>query len=767
MQPTQEPAQQTSDLMPTYVSPTQHAIEANNYSPEKQEWMNEKTKTNPHLTETQLSHYYDQYILLPKLVGAHTQGSEIQIPTHEETKKTNPDEDPSKLQALWKGYKRGIMDTAQGVKQIMLQNSEPFNRLNAQAFANLPPVIKNMLIQQDTTPQAYTEQVNKQINDYENDDDVSNHGIIAGFGRLMGNLTTGIGLGELRLPRLAEEGVTRLETALSSDTATLAQKVSKIQPSLSRQIAENAMQGSVIGGTMFDPTEQNREVNAAIGGIIGTSSPFVYRGATNFLSWLTKPKMNLIKNPEMINGAIERMQKVSDIGLDRMTAGALTRDPEIQAKEEDLLKAGLGKAAQQFRNIHNDIVSKVYTIGQDMVQKIGGKEVAANLLGEDIQTGLRDARKRLMGKVSDLYEKAAQAPGANTFLAKNDIVAARDSLLDDYVGSQFSNSVNKFVDELKNPQTGFTVKDANKLIKLLNVGYEKQSVINKAVTSVLKNKVFDSIDSQANSESNPARELFNLARQSRASVGEVYDQPDIVNSIIRLRGRVTNYINPENIVKRIFSADALTNLSKVEKALKFEGGEDGKALWDNLRTTKLAQILHDSSVNVNGMMQLSYGKLTNTIKKVTWPVIEKVIDDKEIFKKFKDMVDVMEMYENKAPGTINYSNTANVIKKMAGGLLGTVNLIPGLGYVTAIVKGMAENINNEKWIVDNLKISEMIKSGKIQKIIKENPVTDGRSTKSILENAAFIKKLPFIGITDFMTRPAGTPKDIFAGTPYE
>ena len=432
-----------------------------------------------------------------------------------------------------------------------------------------------------------------------------------------------------------------------------------------RMIGTGAMQGATVGGLEFDPTGDSRLGHLATGAAIGAAIPGGFLAS---------------------RGAV------------RMTKNALSNETNVN--------------------------KKLYDASENMINTLGGEEKTAELMGREIKDITRTIRGNEAKKVDALYEQAKNAPGGDAILPSENLVQTYGKVLDDFVDVKLSPGIKRTIDELASGEKVLNVNEANKLIKQLN--YASGSASNKAdkmAIGILKDKVYQSLDSIAEDAANPAKELFQMARDARRKMGDVFDQKDIVETITKKKAAYTDYINPEQVVDKIQSP---TDWGKIEKAFKFDGSAAGEQAWNNLRTTKLDQLFEKSTDYINGQPQLSLEKLTKNYKKMGESVMRKITGNNEVFNDFNTLLKVMDYWKNKAPGTAGYSNGANLIAKLGGKGVETLEKIPGVRYVLSPLLSIYKQAAYKNWAKANLEAGNI----HMPKISKKTGQNENKTTMS-------------------------------------
>lgn len=515
---------------------------------------------------------------------------------------------------------------------------------------------------------------------------------------------------------------------------------------------------------------------ASVGGEVAAAAGKLFPEAAGKLaSWFKKDESPLLVTPDKIREATARAKEAQEIGVKGLTAGALTRDPAIQAKEEMLSKLNTGDASALMRMSNEKINKQINVSAQKIVSSLGGDAKTEAAIGGDVQNTLRGTDTNARSKVSNIYDLAADAPGGNVLLPAKNVIDKFDDVNNDFVDVKFSPRVKKIIGTLKSqektgetlfasPVTGapskslFSVKDANLLTKALNRSYRSASTpADKMAISTMSHAVHDTIDDAFAGQINPAAELFKIARTARKNLGDVMSQRDIVENIVRKKAEFTDYIAPEDVAKKIFSSsNTMANLKKVKNALNFSLDADGRKIpnlkgqrvWNNMRQFKLNQFLTDSTTNVNGKPVLSYAKLTRNFKNIGKDAMNEIFGDKEIATKFNKLLNVMDYWQNKAPGVVNYSNSANAIIRAANKLgLSNISKIPFIGPTLNAFKTMVEHTRDKEWVMKNLRLAKvLIKNPKLAEAVQPkttNPLLEDTFAHHLVRSS--IASLPMMG----------------------
>lgn len=738
----QEFARLTAQQAPT--APPGPITHHDTFETQKQNWLLEARKLNPDVNPDTISKMYDQKVAPALSEGrdpsATSDTHAANLAIQNQTKQSLIPPENGMGSNFVSGVMRGLKDVGQGILQadVMIGEKYPILQKLKPGILPLAPYLALIPPQEKGATAAYTAQTNKEIADYEKQ--TENHPIASGAGRLIGNVLATLPAGE----------VGGLENIIS-------------RPLVSR-LAGGAIQGGLVGGLIFDPTGEHKASRALVGSLIGAVIPGGVTGAKSIFKWLVG-KPTLIDDPLVLEEAANRVKDAKELGISGLTAGAATREPVIQTLETKMLKQGATRAAQMFKDAHEQISNEIHGVGQKMVDAIGGKPLTNIILGEDIKTALESTKKLARERVSKMYKAAEEAPGADQELYRRSLLDKIDEIKDDFTDLKLSPGINKLLTKInkKNEQgmfvNPFTVKGANQLIASVNRAYRATTMIDtRAALNIIRSNTMDAIDPIADNDNNPSRMLFNLARQIRKRLADVYDQKDIVNMLIRKKSRTTNYINPEQVANRIFGGDEnLTNLNKIEGALKYEVPmnqwmKEAKRLnpkvdlsaleeiynnqvipqqkvnlelWDNLRASKLNQVMQDSTSYINGQPQLSYTKLVKNVKQIGQPALTKILGSEELATKFNKLISVMDAWEKKAPSIQNQDGTIKAIQKASSGIFAMIGdpetrLGGYLHFPFQLIQSIMRNVNDERWVRANLLLGSKDTSP-LMDIAKEDP----------------------------------------------
>lgn len=438
---------------------------------------------------------------------------------------------------------------------------------------------------------------------------------------------------------------------------------------------------------------------------------------------LAKPSKFVAGDQAVLDEAARRADIAREIGVPNLTAGALTGKGPIQAKEELLLKGAGNEAAAKFQVAADNINKNINQAAENISKELGGDEKTALVMGSDINDILRQTRQAARKKISNIYNSAAEATGSDVPVPSQEIIDTASDAKDSIVGFEFPPIVKRPLDELEAGKE-LNVGDANKLVIALNTAIrankgEAAAPLRLGLSRVL-DKTHEALDSLGDNSDVASRDLFIKARKARKALGDVFDQGDIVNTIVSNRGSVTGRIAPEKIVEKIFGkTNNITNVNKIENALKFrldeEGNKipnpEGEKIWNDLKTTQLNKIIENARDPAT--RNLSYRNLIRGIKNMGPEVWDKIIDNKNVSDKFNKLISVMDFWQNKAPGVINYSNTANVIARFANSLGDSMFGLTKLPFVGKIFSGLseiAEKAKDTKWVEDNLRFQDNLKT---------------------------------------------------------
>jgi hypothetical protein len=749
-----------------------------NFENKKIEWIKQARRFNPSVDGDTLSKMYDQ-----KIAPAEAEGSKPWIKRGDIEAQANakiqgrakkslipPDEESN--QAFLHGIARGIKDIGQGAKQMYLKAGEHYDDLD-KFLPTLPGhVLLNTLIkkQEPGTSQKYTDQVNEEIAEYEKK--TENHSFVAGSGRLLGQIVSTLPLGA--------------EGAIGEH----------IVGPLMQKVVSGGVAGLTIGGLSFDPTGMHRMFRAVTGGLLGSIIPGGLHGAGKVLKWLGG-KVQLIDDPAVLEAAANRVKNAKELGIDQLTAGAATRDPVIQSAEAQILKKS-GNAPDLFREAHQKISGQIYDAGQKMVDAMGGKVMANKVLGENIQTALESTKQLARSGISSMYTAAAEAPGAMEELSRKELLSVWKELHNDLPDLKLSKRIKREFKDLaeatKDGQTyqnNYNVKIGNRIIIGLNKMYQGALDGNqKFAIRKLSSSIMDSMDELADLEENPSRTLFNLARHYRKQLADIYDQKDIVAALIKQKSNLTKYISPEDVANRIFgSKENITNLNNIENALKYNIPidrwmkaakalnpksdlselsniysskvkplqEDNARLWDNLRASKISDILNKSTVYINGVAQLSYKSLVKHVKAMGEDSLNKVLGDRELASKFNKLINVMDVWQNKAPTIKTEEGAIKAIHKASSGIFGLIgdgeSRIGGIiHFPFNIIRNIVSHINDERWVRANLRLG-LQDSPQLVKVMKHSPHVINNIINMLKRNKMIRDKLRSAAVKSVVSGP--------------
>jgi hypothetical protein len=616
-------------------------------------------------------------------------------------------EDYNKMKALGRGAVEGVLDLARGAKQL-IDNPQAAEQIGFAPQGTSEKDIQDMR----SAKQAYQELPYIK----ENPGLAATGEIVGQVGATLPAAGLSIPLRAAQVAKAAPGVIAKIGNALTSNTA--------------RIVATGSAQGAGIGALQYDPTGEERLQNILFGAGAGALIPGGIAAAKGAYS-VTKSILNrnAIKLAEdAAEQAMQRIKEAKSIGVDQLSAGAVTRNPTLQAKEEILLKGSDSPAAAQLRKSYEDTEKQLYAASQRIIKALKGTPKNKVSAGSELQSTERAIYSNAQSKIGEIYDAAKSAPGGDAVIPKDDILKTHKEILEDFVDPKFSPGINKVITTLQDKEAQLTVGEANNLIKRLNAASRTTTNLeSKTAINVLKQKVFDAIDTLADDATNPARELFQAARTARKELGDVFNQKDIVETIRKKKAQYTDYIDPEKVVDRINTA---ADWDKIEKSLKFKGVDgvvnpEGLAAWDNLRATKLNNFFENATSEVNGQLQLSLNKLTTNYKKIGEPVMKKIIGDDKVFNEFKTLMKVMDYWKNKAPGTVNTSNSANVINRIAERGLGILSGIPLISEAAYMLKKLFQEAADKKWVESNLAIGR----GKLPKPTKEKVVTQNPVSK--------------------------------------
>ena len=331
-----------------------------------------------------------------------------------------------------------------------------------------------------------------------------------------------------------------------------------------------------------------------------------------------------------------------------------------------------------------------------------------------------------------MYDAAMKAPGANKNMIYNPATAQSiraisdtyNRILDDYADVNFSRGVSGKISSIADayatgkPVEGasFSAKDANQLIKRLNLGYKNGSDAQRAAILELKEPIFNFMDTIANDSNNPSAQLFNQARVIRKQVGDVYNQNDIVDLITKKKAEFTDALPPEKVASNIFSSQTTeTNLNKVQKALLYGGpngelSEKGQMMCDTLRASKINDILSSSTRTVkslsgrNDIYSIDYKALVKNVQNLSKPSLEKLLGSPELADRFGKFIDTVGYWQknidaakaNKASALISAKFQA--LSSVSSDIMATTKTLT----LIKTLFNVFDNYKDAQWVKSNL-----------------------------------------------------------------
>jgi len=771
MQQGQAIGERQRQLAAPYFAQSQPASQPAPVDQKKHQWMSQAAQLNPTADYQTLGHIYDQKVMPAQMAGRDPWESEKKAQEREEKegyqqiKNNLTPADTGLAKSGLLGLERGFKDIGQGIMEGTYQLREnPTARKVASALSEFPGMEPLKLLDApvpEGTTAAYRDHVNKQIDDY--DEQTKNHPIAAGGARLVGSLIASLPTGDIG------EGVNILKSTLTS------------------KLLQSGAQGATISGLQYDPTGEGRAYNSIIGGVLGAAMGGTFHAFTSMYKWL-KGAPALIDDPAVLNEAANEVKKSKALGLDQLTAGAATKIPSIQNVESQMLKAE-GPGADLFRQAHEKLSNQIYDAGQNMIKAVGGKPIVDNIAGEEAlkeaggkaQTAINDLRGNVGSAISNMYETAGKAPGWATQVDRSGILDAHNDVMNDFIDMKFSPSTTKQIEDMgetvKNGdyKNAFSVKDANELIKKLNKTYSVTTQKDyKAAISILKSNIFDSLDKLADDKNNPSASLFNMARQIRREMGNVYDDGNIVSTIRKMRGKSSNYIKPEEVSQKIFGARTkISDLNDIEKSLTYIPPVDkwmseakrlnskidntqlqqvyendivpqatkGRELWNDIKSAKLNDIMNKATIWNNGTPQLNYQRLVGQWKQVGKPGMGKLLGTPELASKFEDLINVMDRFQNKPRTMPNIERAGNSLKRLVQSIFVTMGAkedgggLSAISYHIPVLGNMLKHIADESWVKSNLSLGRQTESD-YSLLIKKEPQVAHNITSRLANLAA-------------------------------
>jgi hypothetical protein len=723
----------------------------------RQQWLTQARQLNPNVDEQTLSNIYDQKVVPAQMAGRDpwetTKVAEIREEKegYQQIKNNMIPPEAGQGQSALLGLERGAKDLGQGLMEEMYQIRESdIGRKMANVFSAMPGFeafkLLNAPVPQGTTA-TYRDKVNKEITQYEAQ--TKDHPITAGAMRLVGGLLVALPMGD------------------TADGANI------LQQSITRRMLASGTQTAALGSMEYDPTGHSRLYNTILAGFLGSAMGGTFKGFTSLYKWI-KGTPALIDDPAVLNAAADRVKEAKSLGLDQLTAGAATRLPTIQNVESQMLKAE-GPGADLFRQAHENISKQIHEAGQNMIKAVGGTPVMDKIASEqvlkntggNVQTAIDALRTNIGYAVSNMYQEAGTAPGWATQVDRSSILSAHNDIMNDFTDMKFSPAITKKIENLsqttdyKDYLNPFSVKDANQLVQSLNKAYratDKQPT--RAAISILKSNVFDALDKLADDKNNPSATLFNLARQTRRELGNLYDNGNIVATIKQLRGKSNTYIKPEEVAQKIFGPKTkISDLNDVENALTYippinkwmseakrlnpgmdntqlqqiyEGqiipqATKGRDVWNDIRAAKLNDIMTKATIYDNGVPHLDYRRLINQWSQVGKAGMEKLWGTKELSDKFSSLLSIMDSFQNKAKTAPNIERAGNSLKRLVNSIFVTMGgardggaELHAISYHIPIIGNMLRQIADENWVKSNLALGQRIESD-FSMLIKKEP----------------------------------------------
>jgi hypothetical protein len=447
-----------------------------------------------------------------------------------------------------------------------------------------------------------------------------------------------------------------------------------------RQAGEQMAQ--TVSGQFYQPrTETGPEVVGEMAKVLGSVPPTPLTSAGTALSTLTSPAMRQVGAMVAPSTTAQKMAALLKAPEPKMQGmGAATVDEplarEIRAKEQGI-RLTKGEKTQELGQLQfeSDIAKEKPELAKALIQfKEGQKgdilrrfEQLSNETGAEFAdpTAYRkvgsivdktivkqfDDKKKL---VDDAYQKAREAGETKQVVDTTKL----DQWLETNAGKSISvpeiKSIKADLDALKKIKDGqITIDDLEELYKsagLLGEAGKPSGTFMKQVKDVI-NDMTEGVGG----------DLYRAARTQRKQLGNDFENTYRVAKLLGTRGGYKDRaVALDDVFSHVVLDGSLEEMRTVTKLLK-KGGTEGQQAYAELQGQTIQYLKDQLTKNSSG--QLSFAKLNNAIDTLDREDKLTYMFGKQGRATLVEVRDAVKDALVKPPGSVNYSNSGNVVMR--------------------------------------------------------------------------------------------------------
>lgn len=422
--------------------------------------------------------------------------------------------------------------------------------------------------------------------------------------------------------------------------------------------------------------------------------------------------------PALPQDAAARLAQAQSEGI-ALSRGEATKNFDIMDAENRLRNSN-GPEADEARQFKAQQAEQIKGAVDRFRSAFGDTEATAADRGEIVREALRDLRDEGKAGVSALYKQASELPGHDIPLDPDPILEAADKLILETPMEQSSkDALERALAKFgllgnKVEKTGryasvvtddgrkirilgevepLTLTNAEAFRQALNQAYDKGTGLMGRAIKALDDTVDAAIEKGAADERNAA---FKRARQAASVVKRTYEAKDVISDIIGWKaGTFTDKLKPEDVIRVAFSGD-VTNLKRVKAILLSKSTEQSRAAWQALKAHGIANIFEKATTrnaNISGEITdvISGAKLRSEMARFGTAKLKVLLDDSE-FNQLMKLSRVIGDATIPITGTVNHSNSANLLMRLSSSMVSKIPVIGGMTDVAQSLVRQAKEI---------------------------------------------------------------------------
>jgi hypothetical protein len=415
----------------------------------------------------------------------------------------------------------------------------------------------------------------------------------------------------------------------------------------------------------------------------------------------------IVATPDTVPATAKaRVEQANEFGVD-ISRGQATKSFDAQDAEMRLRNSS-GPEAEEMRQFAASQVEQVKGAAERFKSAFGDTKAPAPERGEAVQEAIRELRDLGQKGVNELYKQAREL-GAPVAIEPTPIRNAFERVM---VEADIPDNVKAVIKqeaarygiigkpEIVNKETGAVTSEAGITTVRLDDGERVKfygepqplrldnadafrTIVSKQypndgplkLSQVLKKAIDDAVEETAkqlaeDGDSNVSAKLKE-ARTAVQTQKKTFNAKDIVQSIADWKKGaqdVTGALKPEQVMQRALASTS--DLKRVKAVLLSKPTVKSKAAWRAIQAHGVAQIFDSATTrttNIGGEITeaISGAKLRTAIEKFG-PDKLKVLLDPEEFNTLMKLRRVIEDVSTPISGTVNYSNTGNLIWRLLG-----------------------------------------------------------------------------------------------------